>query len=527
MADAEYMHVTKKQCYQTTRTGIQSTIMEHLSRGNSRFVWVQGSPGTGKTAIAKSVASRLAEERRLAASFFWDKTGARINADSIEQFPSTLASQLAIFSRDYETLLVNRLLDRSSRNILRVPLEERMNSLIVQPMNSISQAFSSEEGYCVVVLDGLDECGSRSALAKLMGLVLILDNLPPNFTILVSARPEPEIRAAFHPFHGISCVYTDEISQDDTGYTIRVMVERGLDEIRQLHHSSWVPSENTLRDFVGTCRELPVLAEIRVREVGILASSGHTLRDAFRIVKDDGAMSKDLNDDYLRILRRAYRRVNPAPHSTRTGGSTMPNTALTASPDVLRTYHEAVGTVIAARRPLSVQTISNILAIPEENIRAVLDPIGSIISTPISDDDPVHFYHATAEEFLTGLPQGDEVDQAFFFSDVKGTFLAFPLLNVLNNSLKRNMANMVDPTLLEYGERTRLDKVPKHVSYAAEHWATHLDLSSASEELWKELRLFLTTKLLFWIELSMDHGSALLTVLEQEKVSSNSIEMIL
>ena len=80
--------------------------MKLLNHHNGRFVWLRGPPGTGKTAIAKSIADSLARDKRLAASFFWDKTGSRANADTIELFPSTLANQLAMFSRDYEALLV-------------------------------------------------------------------------------------------------------------------------------------------------------------------------------------------------------------------------------------------------------------------------------------------------------------------------------------------------------------------------------------------------------------------------------------
>ena len=88
--------------------------------------------------------------------------------------------------------------------------------------------------------------------------------------------------------HDIPRVYTDKISEDDTNHTIRLMVKRGLAEIRQPRHSDWVPSEDELHAFVTTCRQLPVLAEIRVREVSILASHGLTLQDAFHIVKEDG-----------------------------------------------------------------------------------------------------------------------------------------------------------------------------------------------------------------------------------------------
>src|SRR6266852_295978 len=155
VADAEYISVTKNQCFETTRTGIRESITELLDHHNSRFIWLRGPPGTGKTAIAKSIADSLAREKRLAASFFWDKTGSRANTNSIELFPSTFASQLAMFSPDYETSLVNRMLDRSSRNVLRLPLEKQMDLLILEPVSSISQVFSSAGGCPIVVLDGL------------------------------------------------------------------------------------------------------------------------------------------------------------------------------------------------------------------------------------------------------------------------------------------------------------------------------------------------------------------------------------
>ena len=479
VADAEYISVTKNQCFETTRTGLRESITELLNQHNGRFIWLRGSPGTGKTAIAKSIADSLARDKRLAASFFWDKTGSRANANSIELFPSTLASQLATFSRDYEALLVNRLLDRLSRNVLRLPLEKQMDLLIIEPMSSISLVFSSMGSRPVVVLDGLDECGDGEMLAQLMKLVLLLDRLPQDFMILVSARPEPEIRDAFRTSRDIPCMYTDKISKDDTDHTITGMVRDGLGEIGRSRHADWAPSEGDLHAFAGTCRQLPVLAEIRIREVRILARS-LTFQRAFRRVKEDAAVSKDLNDDYLRILQRAY---SGAPRH------------------VLSTYREVVGTVIVAHEPLSARTISEILGTSEGDVLAVLDPIGSIINAPTSGDDPVHFYHATAKEFLTGPPQGDNNDREFFFNDTKGAFLALPLLKVLNRNLKRNMADAANSIPLGEGRPIDLDTLPKHILYAAKHWSKHLHLSPASEELWGELRSFLTTKLLFWLEL--------------------------
>ena len=495
MANAKYMSVAKEQCLPTTRSDIQHTIVGLLDRHDSRFVRLQGSPGTGKTAIAKSIAESLDRDKRLAASFFWDKTGSREGAYSIERFPCTLADQLASFSPEYERLLVNHLLHPSSRGVHMLPLEGQMVSLVIEPMSKISEMFSLT--YPVIVLDGLDECGDRETLEKLMQLVLLLNQLPPTFIVLVSSRPESEIRAVWGSSDDVSCLSTDKIREDDTDHTIREMVKAGLATIHPRHPPDW-PPEDDLRTFVQTCRQLPVLAVIRVREVKILAK-GLTLQEAFEEVKKDGALSKDLNDDYLRILRRAYRGVRPR---------------------VLDRYREVVGTVIAAQTPLGVAVISKILGISDERIRAALDPISPILNVPTSDSNPIHFYHATAKEFLIGPPHGDENDREFFFSDVKGVFLALPLLKILNCNLKRNIANT--PNLTPFGEGGDTDdgsNLEQYVVYAAKHWQVHLDLSLASEELWVELRLFLTTKLLFWMEFLETRASGLQTLLEQEQAS--------
>ena len=54
-AAAEFSAVPKEQCMKQTRVDVLESIIAHFSELGTRFVWLRGSPGTGKTAIAKSL----------------------------------------------------------------------------------------------------------------------------------------------------------------------------------------------------------------------------------------------------------------------------------------------------------------------------------------------------------------------------------------------------------------------------------------------------------------------------------------
>ncbi|KAF8313912.1 uncharacterized protein EI90DRAFT_2876020, partial [Cantharellus anzutake] len=153
---AEYSAVeSKSECLENTRVRIQESILGHLEKQEHRFVWLRGSPGTGKTAISMSVASTLAKRRRLAASFFWDKNQVGTGVDSIKYFPSTLARQLALFNTEYGSLLVNQLRQPSSlEGVPGSALEKQMRAWIVEPMLKL---LSLGEERFIVILDGLDE----------------------------------------------------------------------------------------------------------------------------------------------------------------------------------------------------------------------------------------------------------------------------------------------------------------------------------------------------------------------------------
>jgi hypothetical protein len=86
--------------------------------------------------------------------------------------------------------------------------------------------------------------------------------------------------------------------------------------------------------------------------------------------------------------------------------------------------------IVAACEPLSVSSLSKLLKLSEDEVHAILEPISCIIDHPLRSTKDVKFYHATAKEFITGSPIGNENDQVFFITDVEGYSLGLPLLQL-------------------------------------------------------------------------------------------------
>ncbi|KAF8334928.1 uncharacterized protein EI90DRAFT_377070 [Cantharellus anzutake] len=475
---------------------MQESLLKHLKEAKNRFVWLRGSPGMGKTAISMSIASTLEKEGTLAASYFWDKNRAGTGLDSIEQFPFTLAHQLACFNEDFKFSLVRHLRKPALASVQNFPLKKQMKTLMIEPMRDLKDIFPSGKDRFIIVLDGLDECGNQETLESLMELVLTLQELPTGFSVLVSCRPERGVISAWSEAQAdglvIPCEDVDKI-QWETFHTIRQMVKEGLRGF--VKESSWKPTESELNGFALACRGLPVVASIRVRDVHVQTRRGRTLQSAFQNLLTLTHVPTDLDQEYLRILRQAYV----------LGSSGIPS-------DVAKTYRLVVGTIVVAREPMNVSFISQLFEVDENEIYAILEPISSIVDLR-EETLGVTFYDASAKEFLMGEPVGNEEDKVFFIDDVKGYFLGLPLLRLFNGNCEQNVFGV--PADLPLGnERKWGEFMAKkyhfqyrwRFHYVVRYLLEHLDpsqlFSRESNELQNEFDSFITRNyLLTWLHL--------------------------
>ncbi|KAF8293680.1 hypothetical protein DL93DRAFT_2041373, partial [Clavulina sp. PMI_390] len=115
------------------------------------IVWLRGSPGTGKSAICKTVASTLHDQGKLAGSFFFDKRGGSGGMSTVDLFISTLIFQLASSSPEFRMTLGKRL--ASDSLLAEASPTSQLHKLLLEAAREV--AFPPS---CVIVIDALDEC---------------------------------------------------------------------------------------------------------------------------------------------------------------------------------------------------------------------------------------------------------------------------------------------------------------------------------------------------------------------------------
>ncbi|KDR74922.1 hypothetical protein GALMADRAFT_70600, partial [Galerina marginata CBS 339.88] len=163
---------------------------------NALIAWLYGPAGSGKSAIARTIAEICAKEGILVASYFFSRFDSTRNHG--RSFVATIAYQVSLAFPDIRDHIIS-VVDRDPFIFSR-SLDSQMFSLITEPLQVRSGAgdFGTATPPRVIIVDGLDECEDRDGQAKILDVIskaLQHHRLP--FLFLISSRPEPDIRTAF------------------------------------------------------------------------------------------------------------------------------------------------------------------------------------------------------------------------------------------------------------------------------------------------------------------------------------------
>ncbi|KAG1763392.1 hypothetical protein EDD22DRAFT_506505 [Suillus occidentalis] len=203
------------KCLKGTRVDLLNHIYRLLdSRQKNNLIWLHGTAGVGKSAVAFTVAERMRGlkvreetnvEKRLAGTFFFSRKHTKRRTTGY--FFATLAYQLAINFPSVRKDVNSAILENPALLDPDKSLRDQMEALFLKPLQKL-QFRLRECPPLVFVVDALDECihesldefTSNSELADLISLLgqALLDPDLPAINILVSSRSEEHIRKAMH-----------------------------------------------------------------------------------------------------------------------------------------------------------------------------------------------------------------------------------------------------------------------------------------------------------------------------------------
>ncbi|KAF9470425.1 hypothetical protein BDN70DRAFT_773251, partial [Pholiota conissans] len=229
------------KCHPRTRTAIRSELMEWIKAPEAKrklVIWMYGPAGSGKTAIAQSIAEECKALGLLAASFFFFRTASERN--NATRFIATIAYQISRFLPEFEDHVLNAI--EWEPTIFSRKLSTQIKKLIIEPLRLLPSASVKP---IFVVVDGLDECGpdsqSPSEVLEVLGTAISnLQHFPLLF--LIGSRPDYEIRQIFSS--DMLGAFTHSIVLDDTykpDEDIRIYLISKFQEIQDRQRSAGSP----------------------------------------------------------------------------------------------------------------------------------------------------------------------------------------------------------------------------------------------------------------------------------------------
>ncbi|KAK2459315.1 hypothetical protein APHAL10511_008670 [Amanita phalloides] len=169
------------------------------------MMWLYGSGGSGKSAIAQTIAEHCSEAGKLAAAFFFSRT--KLDSNTVDPLCRTLAWQLLHSIPETSAYIASAIKEdwllRSKSESIILHFER----LIVKPLEKALGGKRPQKH--IVVIDGVGECGFeliQKRILKLIGETLLSQRITLRF--LIASRPEAHICETFQSLNDIDHLST-------------------------------------------------------------------------------------------------------------------------------------------------------------------------------------------------------------------------------------------------------------------------------------------------------------------------------
>ncbi|KIJ53825.1 hypothetical protein M422DRAFT_242088 [Sphaerobolus stellatus SS14] len=506
--------------------GTRSVVLEQLegwasSATEENILFMSGSPGAGKTAIAVSALKRLADKETV--HFFFKRGEKDFRNPSL--IWRTLAFQLAQKYKYIADHLRTFFKAKDSSYIHTLEIKEQFQELIVNTLKT-SQGRRGKEPL-ILIIDALDECDSsdREGRKALLETLHLCGELHPYLKMIITAREDRDIITMLQKMEKkvqTLQLYTGPAVDPHTNNDINFFLQTCFEEIRNNYSlsASW-PGESAISRLSKYAAGLFIWANLVIDFIQAEETPGPRLDEvlqhmgSYNFGDSEGDNSTSRIDElYGQILYRIFY-----------GLRTLEK----------RAYQAVLGTILCAQDPLTLNDLRDIIFQIDERFSwdyiqgAIQKARCVLIITDVDNRNQViRVCHQSFVDFYQGGSRRIENAIHVYARRVNSkniTFqfdmqqqhqdLAYGLLKLMNSNLHFNMCNFPS-SFLSNEDVQELDmkissKVSSSLAYACQYWATHLQESSQrlnqfvnnypTPSLSDATTVFFTKHLLSWLEI--------------------------
>ncbi|KAF9528329.1 hypothetical protein CPB83DRAFT_342643 [Crepidotus variabilis] len=235
-------HQDPSTCLEGTRTTALEEIDEWkcktLEEENPVMIWLTGSAGSGKTAIAQTVYERFKAEGLLVVQTSFFRSTGCVNP---KYLPLSIAYQLAVANLSLKVFI--EAVVQAEPAIVDASIDVQLQRLVLGPIAEVAGHLSM----VYVILDGLDECGVEEQQIQIIQLIQAIvteQHLPIRF--LVASRPESWIQTTIllPPATSLLTIFLNQDEEADGD--IRLYYETEFSKIcndpRHIHSMTSTPT---------------------------------------------------------------------------------------------------------------------------------------------------------------------------------------------------------------------------------------------------------------------------------------------
>ncbi|KAF7967922.1 hypothetical protein HWV62_32539 [Athelia sp. TMB] len=351
-------------CLPGTRLSVFSVIHEWLrSPGHQRLFLLKGVAGSGKTAIAHSIAQMLYNNDPSSpiSSFFFARHTA--TPSTSHYLFTTIARHIASWHHAFAAD-VGGVLQRDP-NLPWAPLSRQFEALICAPLRR-----NPARRPIIIVIDTLDQGISSESEATLSILFREAVDLPPNLRFFITSRPTKHVEQQLCGKRHVKS-HVIEIDSDENQRDIAFFVDAELrDDCMKYNMGNAEPDEDMIRDLIAMSE-------------GLFA----WITAAFRYLR---GVSNPAQEIRLLVSTSGLQEC-PTIHRTM---NALCATILEAcigddwrDERLCRNYQHIIGVIVAARRPLSLATLQALHS-DKQSLQDLLKQFDGIIVENREDQEP-------------------------------------------------------------------------------------------------------------------------------------------